>query len=126
MAASGSGAQNVYIYLAGPDNAGSVTPGAQPPVLALLSNGGANNPVAVAAAPPEAAVPQFVKGAQNPLPPNTQVDVEREQVIPVRANQFAGTGVAGAPSSGSAATLLSSMGTGQLLGGAAPRVNIGS
>ena len=126
MAASGSGAQNVYIFLAGSDNAGSVTPGAQPPVLALLSNGGANNPVAVAAAPPEAIVPQFVKGAQNPLPPNTHVDVEREAPIPVRANQFAGIGVAGAPSSGSAATLLSSMANGQLLGGAAPRTSIGS
>lgn len=126
MAASGSGAQGSYIFLAGPDNAGSVTPGQQPPVLALLSNGGANNPVAVAAAPPEAIVPQFAKGAQLPLPPNGQVDVEREVPIPTRANQFAGIGVASGLSSGSQATLLSAMSNGQLLGGSAPRVNIGS
>ena len=125
MAASGSGAQNNYIFLAGPDNAGSVTPGQQPPVLVLLSNGGGNNPVAVTAAAPEAIVPQFQKGAQLPLPPNGQVDIERQQEIPVRANQFAGIGGAGL-SSGSQATLLSAMSNGQLLGGAAPRTSIGS
>lgn len=123
MAASQSGAQNVYIFLAGPDNQGSVSPGAQPPILALLANGGASNPIAVAAVSPEAAVPQYLKGACLPAPRDTIEDLPREVPIPVRANQFCA--LSGPINGANAATLATAMSNGQQLGGAAPRNNVG-
>jgi hypothetical protein len=110
MAAAGAsqvGAQGVYIFLAGSDNNGSVTPGGGPPALALLSNAGGNNPLPVVAAPPSVAEPQLIDG-QRPLVVNNADQLARTDPVPVIARAYAGVAKIGC-----AATTLAAMVVGQ-------------
>jgi hypothetical protein len=127
MAASASGAQNVYIFLAGPDNRGTVdtTGGAigQPPALALLSNGGSQNSKAVVTAPPTVALPVQVPGmpvGPNGAPLGANGFNPLLTPLPVNANTYAG-----AANQGCTATTLSAMAVGQQLGGAPVVATVG-